>query len=873
MKKTTLTGVMSLSALVLLSSCGEDLPNGGGTGTGLLAPVVNLDTEVMASSRATDESASRAADEISVDDLRIKVASADDDGASFSQTWNSLAEFPLDQKFKVGTYNVTAFYGDPAVEGFEMPAYSGTQRVTVAENQTSEVSIEARLVNAMISVEYTEAFQNYMNDWSASVAGGDASNPVAFVTTETRPAYIQAGPAKVYVSFTKPNGVSATLEVASIEAKACHHYHVGVDVNGGGAGSETLEITFDADVDREVTVDIPLDDDILNAPAPELSAEGFVPGEAVSFAEGMVPDGGDLKMNIIARGGIASVTMTTTSASLLSKGWPASIDLAAASSSQQSALTELGLGVLGLWKNLGEMAVIDFSRVLPNIAYMAGTDNRTEFSIVVTDRLRKVSEPLTLSVVLDPVTLTLAEGQGAFNPGDDYTLSLSYNGADVENSVKVQYRNNRGTWTNATIRSITAASRAATLYDVTIATPEIDTDLILRAVCGSVTSDELTVKQAPFNVSVAREADVFATRATLTVSGQEESGAALASRATLYMAESDGDYAARQFSDNGDGTIAVAGLNPATAYRARIEVDGRRCAPATFTTETALGVPNGDFEELVQTINVSNMQSGGLYTRVVLFGGDMQNHSSFTVSEPRGWASTNGLTCNLSSSNQNTWFVTPSVFNSTLFWQNVVDTQGGMGGQKATPSNYQGHSAASGEVAMLLRNVAWDPAGTNPDRDKKTAGPDNYYCRNTPSSIARTTAGRMYLATFAEADNKGSHTEGVAFTSRPSALAGQYKYVRDGNDGSEMATVNVEILAGQTVIASGAATLDAAGDYTAFNVPLTYTRSDLKATGLRVAICSSNRAEADIKTTKYAQLHRQEANGAVLTVDKLTFNY
>ena len=103
---------------------------------------------------------------------------------------------------------------------------------------------------------------------------------------------------------------------------------MGVDVNGGGAGSETLEITFDADVDREETVNIPLDDDILNAPAPELSADGFVPGESVSFAEGMVADGADLKMNIIARGGIASVTMTTASASLLSKGWPASIDLA-----------------------------------------------------------------------------------------------------------------------------------------------------------------------------------------------------------------------------------------------------------------------------------------------------------------------------------------------------------------------------------------------------------------------------------------------------------------------------------------------------------------------------------------------------------------
>ena len=76
---------------------------------------------LLASSRATDESASRAADEISVDDLRIKVASADDDGASFSQTWNSLAEFPLDQKFKVGTYK-------GAVEPFMLDKLSDANR-------------------------------------------------------------------------------------------------------------------------------------------------------------------------------------------------------------------------------------------------------------------------------------------------------------------------------------------------------------------------------------------------------------------------------------------------------------------------------------------------------------------------------------------------------------------------------------------------------------------------------------------------------------------------------------------------------------------------------------------------------------------------
>lgn len=857
MKKTTLTGLLSLSVLALLSGCGEDLPFGGGNGTGMLAPVVTLDTEVAASSRAAGgDGGSRAGEAITASDLSITVASADDDGASFSQTWSTLADFPLDQKFKVGNYNVTAFYGDPSAEGFDLPAYQGTQRVTVAENQASPVSIEARLVNSMISIEYTDAFRNYMSDWSASVAAGDASNPVAFTSAETRPAYVKPGTVKVYVSFTKPNGVSASLEVASIQALACTHYHVSVDVNGGGAGAESLEVTFDASVTEEVTVGIPLDDDLLNAPAPVLTADGFTPGEAVTVAEGM-PTAAPLNMSIVALGGISSVTMTTASTSTLAKNWPASIDLVAATAEQRQALAEAGLDVPGLWKNPGEMAVIDFSKVVSGIAYKEGADNTTTFTVTVTDKMRKVCEPMALTVVVNPVTLSISEGDGAYSPGADYTLLLNYNGADVENNVRIEYQNERGTWTRPEVRSITPSASGPTLYEVTIVTPEISRDLVLRAVCGSSVSSALTVRKAPFSVAVS-DVDVFANRATLTVTGEEEEGAAIAGKATLYVAEGDGAYAARAFTDNGDGTITLTGLTPATAYRARLEVGDRHCAPAAFTTEAALGVPNGDFEDLVETVKVENMASGGEYTRVTWFGGNMQNHASFTVSEPRGWTSTNSLTCDLGSANQNTWFVTPSVFNSNLYWLNTVDTQGGMGGQTGTPADYSGHAAASGDVAMIIRNVAWDPAGTAPELDKKTATPEHYYCRNTPT-LSRTTAGRLSL----DAD----------FASRPVSMAGKYKYVRDSQDGSERATVSVELLSGTTVIATGSLSLDAAGDYADFTCPLNYSRTDLKATALRVALCSSDRAEADIKTTKYAELHRQEANGAVFTVDNLTFNY
>ena len=158
---------------------------------------------------------------------------------------------------------------------------------------------------------------------------------------------------------------------------------------------------------------------------------------------------------------------------------------------------------------------------------------------------------------------------------------------------------------------------------------------------------------------------------------------------------------------------------------------------------------------------------------------------------------------------------------------------------------------------MVVRNVAWDYNGKNPDT---SGGPFNttYYCKNKPT-IANRSAGELSLDTL--------------FNVRPSVLSGYYKYTRDAQDATENAVVKVTILNGSTVIGEGSAELGAAGDYSHFTVPVTYSVTNKKATALKIMIKSSNRAEGSIKTTDYLGTLEAWSYGAVLTIDNLTFTY
>ncbi|MDE6574752.1 MAG: DUF4493 domain-containing protein, partial [Muribaculaceae bacterium] len=159
MRKTIAKGAASLVLLATLSGC-SDLSGGFGTGSGHIAPWVGLDTEAIGGNAAN----SRAAAEITPRDLSITLTKLD---GSFVRTWEKLDDFSSEQAFTIGDYRLDAFYGDADVQGFECPAYFGTQNLTVADGQTTSVALTASLANSMFSVEYSEAFQGYMSEWSA----------------------------------------------------------------------------------------------------------------------------------------------------------------------------------------------------------------------------------------------------------------------------------------------------------------------------------------------------------------------------------------------------------------------------------------------------------------------------------------------------------------------------------------------------------------------------------------------------------------------------------------------------------------------------------------------------------------------------------
>lgn len=175
-----------------------------------------------------------------------------------------------------------------------------------------------------------------------------------------------------------------------------------------------------------------------------------------------------------------------------------------------------------------------------------------------------------------------------------------------------------------------------------------------------------------------------------------------------------------------NGKWVVKGLQPGTSYKLRANFFEVYSNIAEVTTENGAGVPNGDFEELTETINISGMNQGGRW-RATMVGGFYQNTCSFQIKEPSNWASVNRKTCNENASNKNSWFIIPSTYNTSLFWSSTVPSYSIFGGGKTeTPAIYQNLSAQTGSNAMVIRNVAWDENGISPDDYSDTMTSSNY---------------------------------------------------------------------------------------------------------------------------------------------------
>ena len=852
--------------MLLLVSCANE-ENQVASGYGSINVEVSADYQVVPVTRSTSETTETSNPDVS--EFSLKLVSSD---GSFSRAWDSLADFDPAEKIPVGSYTMSAYYGSLEEEGFDKPYYLGEANVAVRDRENTPVEINCTLANVKVTVEYSDAFKKYFADYATTVHAAEGDY-VKFEKEETRAAYVKPGKITIQTYLKKQNGIESTFEPAAIEnAQPRQHYRIKLDIADNAAGEAQLSISFDETTETQ-PIAIDISDEVMVAPAPSFLPAGFVPGTPLEVKENSYPDNRQVNISLTAKAGIASCTLTTSSASLESEGWPREIDLVNLSSENRALLSRLGLKLKGFTEMGSKMGFIDFAEVFAHLHTTDGSDQHT-FTLSAKDMYGKVSEsPIALSVKSIPITFALQTPDPVFVGSKTATIPVEFDGAYID-QVKFSYLNAEGAKVNSTS---TVVSSEGNLYQIKISIEATDQPVVVEGsyANGAKTSTiSIPVKTPVFTIT-AEEYDIWARRATVKLTAEESQYQEAVDRYAVLFANSTGQWETVA-STLSQGRRVITGLNPDTRYQLRGSCNSGQdnvnySGDFTLRTESAAVVPNGDFEDLVQTISVTDMNQGGQYS---VWPVNYQNSCSFTIQEPTGWASVNAKTCNLSAANQNAWFVIPSTYNTTLTW----DAYRSFGMSTVTPDLYRDLTAQSGSNAMVVRNVAWDANGTTPST---SGGAFNttYYNTNVPG-IANRSAGKLFLGSYSYSGGSETYTEGVSFTSRPSTLKGWYKYVNDSNDPTETGVVSVTLLNGQKVIATGTARLSAAADYTEFSVPFTYSVTNQKATTLRIMITSSNHASYNqneetsaIKTSVSNGQYESASRGATLTVDNLTFTY
>ncbi len=813
--KGTLSMAAAVLAVIPLGGCGEDsVVSGNGAGHIDVAVGLNPDAVASGGGRGAD------APSVTAADLALRLTA--DDG-SYSGSWDSAEEFPSDKEFKAGQYTLEAFYGTEDDEGFGKPYYYGVQNFSVTDAGTTHVSLTAMLANAMISVDYTDAFKGYMSDYSVEIHP-EGGGYIYYTADETRPVYVRPGQVSMSVSVTKPNGTSAKLQIPSVSAAPRHHYHVTIDVNGGEAGNAVLSVTFDDMLDQEDTV-IDLSDELMNAPEPVIKPSGFMSGVDVSLKEGSTP-ASELKMDIIAKGGISSVRMTTSSPSLLASGWPSEVDLTKADASQKGFLSQLGLKAFGIWNNPDIMGVLDFTEVISHMSYIDGKDNTNTFTVTVTDLYGKMGSNMTLSVTLVPLNIEIA-GHEPFEEGStEVVLSVRYDGPDFGNDVKfyISEASARNGWRE--VAPISWSAAGGDMYTAVLPVTGMDGGVSVKARAKGKESGTVVVPRSklPFELAVAAN-DVFAKHAVLGIKlNNQEYASKLQGLQMRVSSDGGATYTDVPSSVNGL-SVTVNGLNPATVYNAVAVIEGKVCLPVSFSTEQAAQLPYSDMEQWD-----------------IIAGGSKYWWKSYLgPSSSTPWGTMNLVTTSAGGSSTNMFNHNGCAYVARSGTDRVDDVH-------------------SGNYAAVVKTIGWGYSDANGGMNAKEL-----------------TVGSLHLGSTPTAKGQGIDY-GMSFASRPASMTFWYKYVPRNSADYGYVEIWVKDAAGN-VIARKESNIESVGQYTEMTLELDYPSGASKASQICVVFRSSNNPDCQTITNEnltkppFGNLDDGKYEGALLYIDDIKLNY
>lgn len=808
-------GLLSLF-IAMMSSCAKDESQSSLEG--------RIDVSVNADKNLSAEASRANGDEVSpdVNDFALKIESAD---GKVSNSWDSFGKFqPV--SVEIGTYTVTATYGDANTEGFDGLSYFGDTTVEVVRDETATASITCTIDKARVSISYTDSFKSYFTSYSAYITSSKGTK-VTYEAEETRGAYFVPGDLQLFLEVKRP-GVSdkITLNPKNFTAEVKHDYHLTMDVD---ASTSTLNIIFNDDPTSTENVQIEISDESLNKPAPAFTAYGFTSGENQEVLEGeTVLD--KLEAYLNAPSGLAKCELITVSESLKKEGWPASVDLMSLTPEQSQKLKELGLETMGLGANHDKIALINFKNVLPNLYCTTDGNEEHTFTLRATDALGKVTENLVLKITTrnNGFAVTLPESVPYGSTTMTAALTLEGDPSKIVFYYHKYEHYQEFDAENVNIQPTEEANKYTVTF--TYSSPLIDTedDVKFKAVCGPKTIEKIfNVEDPELTLSLKNgDADVWAKHADFQVIAsaktQSRNSRTISSSTIEFQYEgSDGVWT--KFENvvfDGSNGFTVNGLTSNTSYKIRaVYSQDVFSNELTIQTEEELSVPNAGMEDWYYT----NPKNNNWEMWYVCKEG-----------EQPVWNTMNSLTTSTNTSNR---------YNSN---SGTIRTEGKSGGYAAN-----------------IRAVGWGNANT--------AAGNGSICYNA-------TVGELYLGHYDSGTQKPVY-DGIEFGSRPKSMTLDYKYTPGKGGDQYYAEIVILNKQSDTVTEIGRGLSrngNSVGEWTSLTVNIDYTDEGkkMKATHMYIVFKSGDKAGRDYfnKLPSLAN-SKGEFVGSEFFVDNIVLNY
>lgn len=773
-------------------------------------------------------------------------------------SWGKLSDYDEDTTFPVGAYTMKAFYGDMEKEGFASPYYEGSTNLVIQSGATTEVEATCKLTNTKITIEYTDDFKSYFKTYS-SIVKSELGSEVTFASTETRAAYVKPGRVSVKVTFTKATGGvgSNTVDVATIEAALPqHHYHLLMDVD---AGKAMLSVIFDR-VTEEKPVTLDVSDKALNIKAPYFTLTGFEKTSNDNNQwDGNLTEANKLSALLTSLGGFKKCILRTTSKEL--SGWKQEgYDLVNLTDEDLAFLTQSGIKLIGFGANKDQMAIIDFTGVVPHLN-ISDANSEHLFYLQVTSTYGKESEQYVLNLTT-PKNFMLLPAEAVKMSATIVKLPVKLKEGNPDN-VELYYKN-YGTWTRIPQVSQQPIAGKPGYYEFTA------TDVSMGFVAKEFIARYNGVESSVVKVAVIvpnytielTEEDMWAHEAVVTVTPENPDDLSnIMKSIEAYYLSKEGKWIKTSREKEGNRFI-ITKLLAGTSYLFKTTCDdgGNYSNEVTGMTEDAIAVPNVGFDTWGDEISYPGIQNGGRSSYPSGFlnlGSSYNNYVYVTISywEPNLWSTTNSLTVPSNASNKNSWYMVPSVLK-------VSDTQKHM-------------------TALQLRNVAWNNAGTTvSDNTKSDVATSNKNVVQPPSNFKRS-AGKVYLGSL----NSSNEDMGIDFKARPKQLIFSYKYApkEDTKQDNVGGTLKFSLQSESGVVLAEKSIVLSEETWKEEVVDISYMRTNIKAAKLRIMFTSStfwssdqNKENNDIETIH--EMNNSDAAlktsvGSSLYLDDIRFVY